>query len=96
MATHDNAHAIKAPAPKDARRADVLETVAEFVSGALETADAPTGTHSAPLGGMDLLIEIAKLAEQVLATRAPSNQPHRVEPVDPRRCVDPRKRILPR
>ncbi|PMS14628.1 hypothetical protein C0Z18_30745 [Trinickia dabaoshanensis] len=75
-------------------RADALQTTAELVSHGVELASEPS--HAASMSGIELLVEIAKLADQVLAASAPRPQHHCAEPVDPRRCVDPRKRILPR
>ncbi|RDU98773.1 hypothetical protein [Trinickia dinghuensis] len=80
--------------PGSAARADVLETTAELASDALAAASEPS--HAAPMGGIELLLEIAKLADQVLSSGPPTEKHHHAEPVDPRRCVDPRKRILPR
>jgi hypothetical protein len=77
-----------------AARADVLETTAELVSHGVEIASAPS--HATSMSGIELLVELAKLADQVLASRVPAQSSHHAEPVDPRRCVDPRKRILPR
>jgi hypothetical protein len=45
---------------------------------------------------MELLVEIAKLAGEALTALPPKATHHASETVDPRRCVDPRKRILPR
>ncbi len=78
----------------NAVRADVLQTTAELVNDGLEAATNPS--HAASMSGIELLVELAKLADQVLASKAPAPRSHHAEPVDPRRCVDPRKRILPR
>lgn len=75
-------------------RADVLEATAELASNAFEAVSEPS--HATPMGGIELLVEIAKLADQVLSASTTTKQHHHAEPVDPRRCVDPRKRILPR
>jgi hypothetical protein len=72
----------------------ILKPVVELVVSELETGGAPGLDHIASLGGLELLVEIAKVGEQAVAPRHTSNNiPH---PADPRRCVDPRKRILPR
>ena len=48
------------------------------------------------MSGIELLVEIAKVADQILSASPPTKEHHHAEPVGPRRCVDPRKRILPR
>ncbi|WP_206956314.1 hypothetical protein [Trinickia acidisoli] len=95
MANHGNAQRPKMPnRPGSAARTDVLETTTELAGDALEAAsDSP---HATSMSGIELLVEIAKLVDQVLASGAPAEKHHHAEPVDPRRCVDPRKRVLPR
>lgn len=95
MADHNSDQRSKTPHRQGrAAQADVLETAAELASNAFEAASEPS--HAAPMGGIELLVEIAKLADQVLSASTTAKQHHHAQPADPRRCVDPRKRILPR
>lgn len=78
------------------RTASVLEPVAELAVEGVKMAHESGGPHVAGHDGMQLLLEIAKLADHLLAAPPAPKHHHAAEPVDPRRCVDPRKRILPR
>lgn len=86
----------ESPQPRSRRPAGLLEPVAELALEELNAAQTPALSHLAPVDGMELLVEIAKLAGQVLESRVPAAKHSAPEPADPRRCIDPRKRVLPR
>lgn len=84
------------PHPTPEQKENVLKPVAELVISELETGEAPGLDYLASADGLGLLVEVAKFAGELVETRQAPVRHVVSEPVDPRRCVDPRKKILPR
>lgn len=84
------------PRPTPEEQEKVLKPIAELVISELETGEAPGLDQLASVDGLGLLIEVVKFTDQLVESRQTVTRHGGSQPVDPRRCVDPRKKILPR
>lgn len=84
------------PHPTPEQEEKLLKPIAELVVSELETGHAPGLDALASVDGLGMLIEVVKFADQLLESRQTVTHHVGSEPADPRRCVDPRKKILPR
>ncbi|WP_144153397.1 hypothetical protein [Paraburkholderia sp. BCC1885] len=84
------------PQPTPEQEEKLLKPLAELAISELEAGQTPGVDPLASVDGLGMLIEVVKLADQLVESRQTVIHHAAAEPSDPRRCVDPRKRILPR
>jgi hypothetical protein len=84
------------PHPTPEQEEKVLKPIAELVISDLETGHAPGLAQLESVDGLGMLVEVVKFADQLLESRQTETHHAGSAPTDPRRCIDPRKKILPR